>query len=77
MQEFRGEGPDPNLRTAAEQTADGYIAHAGGPDEFRKQIDSWFGELAADFYQALIDNMLVEKQPLMANMRSYRAGWGT
>jgi len=67
---------DPKLNEFAETIANGYIAHLGGPDKFQEQLDDWFGELAAEFYQALIDAMLTKKHPLMANMRAYNPNAG-
>jgi hypothetical protein len=60
----------------AERNADMFITQAGGEAAFEKLMNQWFGELAAEFYQALIDNMRVKKHPLEANMRSYRASGG-
>jgi hypothetical protein len=67
---------DPKLVKGAEQTADIYVGALGGDAAFSKQMNEWMGELAAEFYQALIDYMRVKKHPLLANMRSYKASGG-
>ena len=76
--EFRNDEPwdDPKLNGFAAQVADTWIGNLGGADQFQKQIDDWLGQLAADFYQTLIDMMLLGKHALMANMRPYNANGG-
>ena len=77
-QEFRGDLPldDPRLVKAAEQIADAQIADLGGEAAFKKKMDEWMGELAAEFYQMLIDYLRVKKHPLVSNMRSYHGNGG-
>jgi hypothetical protein len=64
-------GPD-----SAEVIADVHVAASGGEAAFTRKIEKWLGELAAEFYDALIRLMRVKKHPLLSNMRSYSGGAG-
>jgi hypothetical protein len=77
-QEFRGDVAldDPRLVKAVEQVADAEIAALGGEAAFKKKMDEWMGELAAEFYQKLIDYLRVKKHPLVSNMRDYHGTGG-
>ena len=58
-------------KEVAEKVADTFIQQVGGEGNFEKLVNKWLGELAAEFYQALIDYIRVKKHSLMANMRPH------
>jgi hypothetical protein len=77
--EFVGpkESPDdPKINQQLGDLADTFIKDAGSESAFEKQMNQWFGELAAEFYGALIQYMREKKHPLMANMRGYYSNMG-
>lgn len=61
---------DKTLTDISTEVADQLISALGGEANLETLVNKYFGELAAKFYQALIDNLRVKKQPLMANMRA-------
>jgi hypothetical protein len=61
---------------SADVIADAYISSFGSEAAFSTQIEQWMGELAAEFYDNLIQFMRVKKHPLLSNMRSYGGGNG-
>lgn len=67
---------DPKMNEQVGQIADAHIAKLGGAGSFADQVEKWLGELAAEFYQMLIDTMRVQKHALIANMRSHRVDIG-
>ncbi|MGH9664369.1 MAG: hypothetical protein ACRD9L_08110, partial [Bryobacteraceae bacterium] len=60
----------------AQTTADSYVGAAGGEAAFQKLVGEYLGQLAAEFYDALIRFTRVKKHPLLSNMRSYGGGSG-
>src|SRR5262249_40388229 len=76
---FRGNDEwldSPKLVEFAEKSAKALIDKAGSEDAFQKLTNEWMGQLAAEFYQALIDNMRIKKHPLASNVRSYKDDGG-
>lgn len=67
---------DPQANKQLEELADVLIQQGGGAAGFETTINQWMGELAAEFYQFLIDHIRVEKQPVTGDMRAYEPGKG-